>query len=422
MNGMAQAVRAAGMAVLVASAWGQALVAAAAAPGGSVPAARDSRSASETRPWPAEALPTLSPTVSLRIALPPLAALCAPTGQTEPVPFRDDIYDRVYDDDTSGTLNFVSSDGAMQIHNFWLPDDEDWAAFNADVNRWYSINVTEQAANCDAMIYLCHEADLQNPLVARDDWGPGGPDELISWYSGPISGTLFAKVTQSPLSPGLSGEATTYTLTVTGDWGQSAGLATISGTQRAWISRDGGTLEAGPGGIYTKHKLSVPAGALSIEGNAIPAQAWAGQDASVSDEAGEEGKWLILDAPDDISNDPWYEYTKKWLNERPHNASIVWITPDPPESFSFSVPAVLSVQFVNDGGYYPELDFLHDDLPPGFTPADMRIYAWTGADWTIVPGPQTVEGDVVSVPITSLGTGYFAVAPGYTRLEDWRDY
>jgi len=82
----------------------------------------------------------------------------------------------------------------------------------------------------------------------------------------------------------------------------------------------------------------------------------------------------------------------------------------------------LSVQFVNDGGYYPELDFLHDDLPPGFTPADMRIYAWTGADWTIVPGPQTVEGDVVSVPITSLGTGYFAVAPGYTRLEDWRDY
>ena len=48
----------------------------------------------------------------------------------------EDVYDRLYDDDTTATLNFFSNDNFSQVHNLWAEGDVDWALFNADAQRW----------------------------------------------------------------------------------------------------------------------------------------------------------------------------------------------------------------------------------------------------------------------------------------------
>jgi hypothetical protein len=301
---------------------------------------------------------------------------------------RADIYDRVYEDGTPQTLNFFSNDNAVQIHNLWNPGDVDWAAFNADASRWYSIQVSDQATSCDAIITLYAHSDTITPLVTRDDWGPGGPAELISWFSGTHSGTMLVKVTQSPRSVGNFGDETTYTLSITGDWGPNAGLGTISGT-RGEIGPEGGTVQVHDTGIYTKTNLVIPAGALAARTE------------------------FILDDPGDIGSYPWYPATVSWLTAHPGNATIVNLMT--PEDVVFAFPATLTLQFINDGPSYNE--FALDDLPDPEEPQNIRVFSCTGglwsSDWTLAQVSQTVNVDTVTVliPMLSGGANLFAIAP-----------
>ena len=293
---------------------------------------------------------------------------------------NEDIYDRLYNDDSTATLNFFSNDNWSQIHNFWDEGDADWALFNADAHRIYTINVTDQATSCNSAIYVYHESDLVNPIITRDDWGPGGADELISWDSGTTSGTMFVEIAQSPYSSELYGEGTTYTLTIAGAWGPSTGLATITGVCVS-IGPLGGILKVGAGGVYTKPEENIPMGAL----------------ASTTE--------FVMDDPGDIGNKPHYPYTQKWLIDHPNNASIVQILTVP--HVTFAAPVTLKLQFVNDG---PTMNtFTIDDIPPGGNPDNMRIYEWDGVGWDVLPGVQTVSGDTVTGTLNTLGTGLFAV-------------
>ena len=106
-----------------------------------------------------------------------------------------DIYDLIYDDDSYlSTKNFLTEDNWEQEHNLFEAGDEDWALFHARENHFYSIQVTDQQQDCNAAISLFHHSDPENPLVYGDDWGAGGPDELISWLSGSTSGTMLVKI------------------------------------------------------------------------------------------------------------------------------------------------------------------------------------------------------------------------------------
>lgn len=303
----------------------------------------------------------------------------------------EDLYDLFYRDDlATSTLNFFSDDNFSQIHNFRKPGDADWAVFNADPGRSYFIQAIDQGPRCDAALTLFHESDPDHPLLFQDDWGCGGQDELISWFSGSTSGTLFVKVTQSLLSPGINGEGTTYTLTIGGEWGPNAGLATISGTQ-ACIGPEGGILQVGSTGIYTKPQKNIPSGALSdtIE--------------------------FVIDDPGDIGNNPYFEFTKAWLYAHPGNASIVQILTRSPVNFEY--PATLTLQFIDDGPSQDE--FTIDDLPEGMNPSQMRIHAWNGSQWALVSGNHMLQGDTVSITIENLGTGLFAVAPLQINPTSW---
>ena len=343
---------------------------------------------------------------------------------------EDDIYDRFYDDDTTATLNFLPGQTNIQVHNFWLPGDADWAIFNVVSDGVYSVRVTDQASSCNAIIYLFHESNLTTPLVVRDDWGPGIADEEINWFSQTTSGTMFVKIAQSPNTPDLFGEGTTYTLRVEGTWGGNTGLAFISGTSRRYIGPPGGLLRVpeSPGDteapsveqehpskqdtptsyVYTKHQVFFPPNAL--------------------DRVYE----LIIGNPGDIGPAPCFDYTKNWLSESEHpgNCSIVQILTQ--THITLWRPTVLTVQFVDDG---PTTDgFTIDDLPDGATSSSMRIHTWTGSSWQLFAGPQSVVGDTVSAYIWSLGdvpspTGnnrmsLFAVAPteATADVKSWRSY
>ncbi|NQU44497.1 hypothetical protein HQ520_14495 [bacterium] len=307
---------------------------------------------------------------------------------------EDDIYDRLYNDDTSATLNFISSGNWSQEHNFWSDGDEDWLVFNASSNSVvpYEIYVRNQGEDCDAAIYLYHESDLTNPILVWDSWGAGGPDELVSWHANNVHGTIFLRIKQSDSSFGLSGSLTSYTLQVFVGEGQNAGLATISGTATT-MGVNGGVLQAGDGTeknppfdpIYLKPRLSVPAGALSG-----PTE-------------------IGLTDPGDVGDDPWYAPTVAWLADHPGNASIVQFLTR--ETLNFQKGAELRLQFIDDGP--TENGFTVDDLPPGVNASDMRIHHWTGSEWQVLPEPQVVIGDTVLTTITALtggGTVYYTTS------------
>lgn len=139
-------------------------------------------------------------------------------------PASPDAYDRFFgDDDPATTRNFFGVDALPQSHNLWMPNDRDWAAFHADPGRWYTVRASDQGANCDAALALYRADDLTTTVIpVVDDEPAGGNDEWFSWFSGPTSGTMLVRVSQSPLSPALSGIATSYTLTISSDWGAAS--------------------------------------------------------------------------------------------------------------------------------------------------------------------------------------------------------
>ena len=310
----------------------------------------------------------------------------------------EDIYDVfLHDDYSTSTENFISNDNFSQIHNFWEPGDKDWAIFNVDPSRWYTISVTYQASHCDAAIALFHESDLLHPVIFLDDWHPpsGNADEVISWYSGAASGAMFVRISQSPSSPGWFGEETSYILSITADFGPSTGLATITGIC-ASIGPDGGIIQAGAGGIYTKPRLEILPGAL---------------DSVVE---------FLLEDPGDIGNKPYFNYTECWLSAHPGNATIARVYSRVP--VDFYIPAILTLQFIDDG--LTSGGFTIDDIPEGSSAQDMKIFSWDGSSWNPGTTPQNIVSDTISREIahTDIGTVFGAAPFIITRVKDWMFY
>lgn len=309
-----------------------------------------------------------------------------------------DLYDIFHEDDYSTTtLNFFSDNSYTQVHNFWEAGDVDWAMFNADAGRLYTIMVSNQAPHCDAQISLYHETDLDNPHIpVIDDYHqPGSADEIMVWNSGTTSGTMYVKVTQSPVYSCRAGNATTYTLSITGDWGPNTGLATITGVD-AMIGPPGGTLVVGDDGIYTKTRLTILPGAL------------------------EETVKFRIEAPGDTGNRAKFEPTVEWLKEHPTNASIVRVWA---ESYvEFNIPATLTLQFIDDGP--TTHGFTIDDVGPGESVEDMWAWFWSYGEnkWVKTPGPVQVNEDTVTIIINNLGKDIFGVAHKESIVDDWMMY
>jgi hypothetical protein len=319
----------------------------------------------------------------------------------------DDIYDYLYDDDTTVTRNVFRYNSPAQVHNLWSEGDEDWARFTAHAGYLYTVMVMDQAPDCDAIIYLYHESNLTTPAIVRDDWGPD-ENEIIAWESDTTSGTMLVRVTLSSDGFGAWGAGTSYTLSITFDYGPGIPLPTISGTsKRVTIGPEGGIVQvpANPQAlptrfqdgeeeyIYTKHQIYFPPNALSTTCT------------------------FLIQAPPDIGNFPIQAHTRAWHVERRGNASIVEILTSGTVAINPHIPAQLSVQFIDNGPtvqWPPELvPYTVDDVTTGERISDMRIYEWTGKKWRALDSrPALGPGlDTATVPITSLGTGIFAAAP-----------
>lgn len=324
----------------------------------------------------------------------------------------EDIYDKFYNDDTTASLNFIGDDNWGQTHNFWAHGDADWVLFNIDPHRPYTIKVSDQATSCNAAIYCYNSNDLSHTIFPVEDFqGAGGGDEIISWTTGDTSGTILVKIMQSTDDADLYGEGTTYTLTITGDWGPSTGLATISGTttDKIYAPIGGNLCVPNSGYVYTKHKLYFPPDSLT-------------QDVE-----------FAIGAPKDIGNNPYFKSQEKWKNLHEGNYSIVQIYPL--DGFSDSIikkPLTLTMQFVDgpidiySGGLL--VDTL-DDIPSDAEAYQMRIYKWYGdgdehGDFSLVEGEQTVAGDTVTATISEIGSGVFGCAPykNPSGITDWQIY
>lgn len=288
---------------------------------------------------------------------------------------EEDIYDRFFQDDTAAeTRSFFSAENFSQDHNFWEGGDEDWAAFHAEANKWYVVTADLQGKKCDATLTLYDAADLSSPMVPEQNWwGPGMRAERISWYSGGTEKDVYIRVKQADSSAAIHGEDTRYTLQVKEDWGANNGLTTLLGSNV--MNGANGTLSAPEGGIYSRHSLSIPPGALS------------------------EPATILLSGPRDIGPAPFYPSTQQWLNLHPNNASLVWFLTESP--LTFSTPATLSIEFLDDG---PTVDgFAIDDVLDGYDPEDLRVYQWTGSAWVLAAGDVTIVGNTAQISISSMG-------------------
>ncbi|MCX7045659.1 MAG: FG-GAP-like repeat-containing protein [Candidatus Sumerlaeota bacterium] len=286
-----------------------------------------------------------------------------------------DVYDLLYGDNTPASLNFVTDDQSTQTHNFWSQGDVDWALFNADAGRHYTIRVSAQGPRCDALIKLFNPSDLGSPLVTRDDSYAGGADEIIEWDSGASSRTMYVMVTQSPDAADVHGAGTSYLLTISGNWGDNAGLSTLSPTQVGNIGKGGGSLKAGAGGLYTQSAFNVPPNALDND------------------------MQFGLSGPGDVSNAPYFSYTTLWLSAHPNSANITQILTT--SGITFNVPATVTVEFTNNGTFFA--GFPVKDIPDGYTWSQMRLYKWSGSEWSLVPGLQTVTTNTVTALINRVG-------------------
>jgi VCBS repeat protein/peptidase C13-like protein len=323
-----------------------------------------------------------------------------------------DIYDLFYRDNYSTTtLNFISHTYS-QTHNFWNRGDVDWALFIAESGKAYNISISDQAPDCNAAISLYLKSDLNNPILVQDDWGPGGSDEIISWQPHPENNVVYVKVTQGKDTPDLYGGATTYTLRIHGEWGDHAGLPTIT-EMFSEIGPSGGELVPGICSICINSKMIVPPEALSEDIKFL----WASYHIHPTDEE------LIYE---NKIRDEWKSFTQHWYNQKENperiNSSIVWIGRRDNASISFNKPTTITLQFIDDYLYpkdYPwpvhedTQSVIIDDIPEGVNPADMRIYWWKDNKWELLPGIQTVneKNYTVSASILDFGEAYFAVAP-----------
>ncbi|MCX7048513.1 MAG: FG-GAP-like repeat-containing protein, partial [Candidatus Sumerlaeota bacterium] len=318
-----------------------------------------------------------------RLLSEPVAASMGP-----PVPESEDFYDRYCSDDTTQTLNLLANANTQQEHNLYPWGDADWVAFNVIANHFYTIQVTSQGLGCDAIIRLYLDSDLTSPAAVMDERGAGESPEILTWYSDSYHGAVFVEIAQSPDLTEPNGEATSYTLLISGDWGSNAGLPTIA-TGIGYISTpDGGTVRAGsvsPSApqqpAYFNHELLIPPNAV----NAFC--------------------MMLIMAPDDMGPEPIPQtaYTKAWLLAHPQNASIARFVTCAPDPIVLNTTASLTIEFLPDNHTYS--DFAIKDLPDGAKAEDMRIYYWNGASWVILPGPQivSVSNNWVTGEITSLG-------------------
>lgn len=327
-----------------------------------------------------------------------------------------DIYDRYYDDNTSATLNGLSIWSPSQEHNFWTAGDADWVAFHADAGHYYTISVSDQGTSCNAAVYLYHESDITSPLAPftpLDKWGAGGNDETASWYSGTREGLMFLRIVQSQGLAAPAGPGTDYVLSVTPDWADNYGLATIGATEQTTVRgaqggevrlriRSRSATRATPDNyVYTQHAVSFPAGAFS--GDRI----------------------FLFGAPHDIAyrEERRNAATRAWLQEHPTNAAIVHLQSSiggnrPTGSIALAQPVTVTIEF-SDSGIHVDGLFTVDDVSGEASSQDMRVFYWDGDDdtgqWRIVPGDQTVDGTRVSATldigeISAVWT-YFGAAP-----------
>ncbi|NQU43824.1 hypothetical protein HQ520_11105, partial [bacterium] len=147
-----------------------------------------------------------------------------------------DVYDLFHQDQTSTTLNNIGLN-TPQTHALYVAQDEDWAVFHAQAGLPYSIKITAVAPGIDPAL----EVFIANPNASGEtrDFAAEGGDETYSRVNWPQTGPVWVRVHGT----GSFSGATSYTLTVTGDWGANLGLATISGFASTFAYAQGGRLQ-----------------------------------------------------------------------------------------------------------------------------------------------------------------------------------
>jgi len=114
-------------------------------------------------------------------------------------------------DNSCGQAKTITTDGALQTHNFHAANDEDWIKFTAQAQKTYVIEVDNVGANVDALVMIYTQC-AQPPVFS--DGNAFGPTIHIEWDT-PANGTVYLQVMQN--DPAIFGANTNYDLSVAAD-------------------------------------------------------------------------------------------------------------------------------------------------------------------------------------------------------------
>ncbi|MDX2175490.1 MAG: WD40 repeat domain-containing protein [Candidatus Sumerlaeia bacterium] len=333
-------------------------------------------------------------------------------------------------DNGPGTFNFILA-SQSQSHTFHSTGDEDWIRFQVvQPGLPHTVRVTQLGADADVVLEIW--IDGQPPTCGSssyciDEEGAGiGAEETWTSLDPPV-GVHLIRIR----NVGTTGD-TAYTVSFSGDWGESLGIGNITrGRAKTAQSVIGGPARSsaprpssprGRGGLfeplYDRIKLSVPEGALS------------------------EDHFVTITTPWDILNPeaPGLPGTRPWSAAWPSrlaglglpatNATIKEIVfsnaenPATPPPATFAVPLELTLELENDASAYAGTVFV-DDIPSSRSVSSADFYYWDGDSWelwaaavsTDSPGRQatTTITTPTWIDFTSGGTAtramIFAVVP-----------
>ncbi len=123
-------------------------------------------------------------------------------------------------DDTCAQASVLETNGAVQAHNFYQPDDEDWAWFDVVTDTTYTILASEAETFADVELDL-YDNCAASPIYT--DTNPLGTDARIVFTSA-FSGTVWVQARN--YDGQLYGDQTGYNLSARAD--RSQGLAIIA--------------------------------------------------------------------------------------------------------------------------------------------------------------------------------------------------
>lgn len=297
-----------------------------------------------------------------------------------------DAWRLFYRDNTSATLNHLMLN-IPQMHLIQGVSDENWALFYGHEGLPYTVVLSDVGGGADPRLLVYANGKSQAPISTDlNGFGRGETFGRLHW---PRSGWCYIQVKPAALRTG----PTSYTLTVTGDWGANNGLATISGSTVKFASTraDSLALPKSVSGsltapLYTRSSLAYPD--ATFTGNSALAMEAGSSLATV----------LLVSAFGDPINTLKSPWVTRWHTLYPSNFAITRIgisptvTPQNPIEISIEMRKESVVWNITDGEtVWPNARM--EDINASDNAAAVRVFRWSPAkqDWILFDAcPQVI--------------------------------